>query len=82
MTDSDHGQRVAAPSGWQDWQRWVEGVDWSDWRSWLQRVASTDWASGAVAGDPMGTGAHPKATFRLPCEPSKRASRVRRSLST
>jgi predicted choloylglycine hydrolase len=44
MAGSDHGQR-AAPSNWQDWQRWVEDVDWSDWRSWLQRVASTDWAS-------------------------------------
>jgi hypothetical protein len=36
---------VVAPSSWQDWQRWVEGVDWPDWRSWLRRVASTDWAS-------------------------------------
>jgi predicted choloylglycine hydrolase len=45
MAGSDHEQRAAAPSNWQDWQRWVEGVDWSDWRSWLQRVASTDWAS-------------------------------------
>jgi predicted choloylglycine hydrolase len=45
MAGSDHGQRAAAPSNWQDWQRWVEDVDWSDWRSWLQRVASTDWAS-------------------------------------
>jgi predicted choloylglycine hydrolase len=44
--------RVAAPSDWQGWQRWVEGVDWSDWRSWLQRVASTDWAPGQVAGAP------------------------------
>jgi hypothetical protein len=52
MTDSDHGQRVAAPSGWQDWQRWVEDVDWSDWRSWLQRVASTDWASGPWPATP------------------------------
>ena len=43
--DSDHGQPLAPPSNWQDWQRWVEDVDWSDWRSWLQRVASTDWAS-------------------------------------
>jgi predicted choloylglycine hydrolase len=31
--------------GWQDWQRWVEGVDWSDWRSWLRRIAATDWAA-------------------------------------
>jgi predicted choloylglycine hydrolase len=45
MAGSDDGQRAAAPSNWQDWQRWVEDVDWSDWRSWLQRVASTDWAS-------------------------------------
>jgi predicted choloylglycine hydrolase len=45
MAGSDHEQRAAAPSNWQDWQRWVEDVDWSDWRSWLQRVASTDWAS-------------------------------------
>jgi predicted choloylglycine hydrolase len=45
MAGSDHEQREAAPSNWQDWQRWVEDVDWSDWRSWLQRVASTDWAS-------------------------------------
>jgi predicted choloylglycine hydrolase len=45
MAGSDHEEREAAPSNWQDWQRWVEDVDWSDWRSWLQRVASTDWAS-------------------------------------
>ena len=45
MAGSDDEQRAAAPSNWQDWQRWVEDVDWSDWRSWLQRVASTDWAS-------------------------------------
>ena len=47
--DRDH---VAAPSDWQGWLRWVEGVDWSDWRSWLQRVASTDWAPGQAAGAP------------------------------
>ena len=45
MAGSDHGQPLAPPSNWQDWQRWVQDVDWSDWRSWLQRVASTDWAS-------------------------------------
>jgi predicted choloylglycine hydrolase len=44
--------RVPAPSDWQGWQRWVEGVDWSDWRSWLRRLASTDWAPGQVAGAP------------------------------
>jgi predicted choloylglycine hydrolase len=44
--------QVAVPSGWQDWQRWVEDVDWSDWRSWLQRVASTDWTAGARPGTP------------------------------
>jgi predicted choloylglycine hydrolase len=38
--------RVAAPSDWQGWQRWVEGVDWSDWRGWLKRLASTDWSPG------------------------------------
>ena len=38
----DHNP-VAAPSDWQGWQRWAEGVDWSDWRSWLQRVVLTDW---------------------------------------
>jgi len=42
----DGESRVAAPSSWQDWQRWVEVIDWSDWRSWLQRVAATDWAAG------------------------------------
>ena len=31
-----------APTNWQDWRRWVEGVDWSDWRSWLQRLAAAD----------------------------------------
>jgi predicted choloylglycine hydrolase len=46
------GDRVAAPSDWQGWQRWVEGVDWSDWRSWLQRVAATDWAPGRGADVP------------------------------
>ncbi len=50
--DRDGGDRVAAPSSWQDWQRWVEGVDWSDWRSWLQRVASTDWATGRWPATP------------------------------
>jgi predicted choloylglycine hydrolase len=44
--------RAAAPSDWQDWQRWVEDVDWSDWRSWLNRVASTDWAAGPWPGAP------------------------------
>jgi hypothetical protein len=48
----EDGARVAAPSDWQGWQRWVEGVDWSDWRSWLQRVASTDWAPGQTAEPP------------------------------
>jgi predicted choloylglycine hydrolase len=51
------GGRVAAPVDWpvdwQDWQRWVTGVEWSDWRSWLQRVTATDWAPGAPwAGEP------------------------------
>jgi predicted choloylglycine hydrolase len=46
------GDRVAAPSDWQGWQRWVEGVDWSDWRSWLQRVAATDWVPGRGADVP------------------------------
>ena len=50
--DRDGGDRVAAPPSWQDWQRWVEGVDWSDWRSWLQRVASTDWATGRWPATP------------------------------
>ena len=46
MTDNQDGEgQGAAPSGWQDWQRWTEGVDWSDWRSWLQRLAATDWAA-------------------------------------
>ncbi len=44
--DRDGGDQAAVPAPWQDWQRWVEGIDWSDWRSWLQRVASTDWSSG------------------------------------
>lgn len=43
--DRDRESRVAVPSSWQDWQRWVNGVDWSDWRAWLQQVASTDWAT-------------------------------------
>ena len=38
----DHNP-IAAPSDWQGWQRWAEGVNWSDWRSWLQRVVLTDW---------------------------------------
>jgi len=41
------GDRRTPPAGWQDWQRWVEGVDWPDWRSWLKQIASTDWATGA-----------------------------------
>ena len=53
MADSaGDGDRVAAPSDWQGWQRWVEGVDWSDWRSWLQRVAATDWVPGRGADVP------------------------------
>ena len=51
-TDEDGTSRVAAPSGWQDWQRWVEGVDWSDWRGWLARLAATDWAAGPVPAVP------------------------------
>ena len=46
MADHTGERPVAAPSSWQDWQRWVEDVDWSDWRSWLRRMASTDWAAG------------------------------------
>ena len=34
-----------APSDWQGWQRWTEGVDWADWRSWLRRLAATDWTA-------------------------------------
>ena len=48
----DHEGNVAAPSSWQDWQRWVENVDWPDWRSWLQRLASTDWAATDWAAAP------------------------------
>jgi predicted choloylglycine hydrolase len=51
-TDGDGESGVAAPAGWQDWRRWVDGVDWSDWRAWLQRVASADWAAGQGAGAP------------------------------
>jgi hypothetical protein len=50
--DSASQRGVAAPAGWQDWRRWVDGVDWSDWRAWLQRVASTDWAAGQWASAP------------------------------
>ena len=50
--DEDSTSRVAPPSSWQDWQRWVEGVDWSDWRGWLARVAATDWAAGPVPAVP------------------------------
>src|SRR5579859_2957217 len=50
--DEDGTSRVAPPSSWQDWQRWVEGVDWSDWRGWLARVAATDWAAGPVPAVP------------------------------
>jgi predicted choloylglycine hydrolase len=46
------GDRVAAPSSWQDWQQWVEGVDWSDWRSWLKRMAATDWTTTDWAAGP------------------------------
>ena len=60
MAGSDHGPRVAAPSNWQDWQRWVEDVDWSDWRSWLQRVASTDWTSGPWPATPWEQAAPPE----------------------
>jgi predicted choloylglycine hydrolase len=42
------------PGSWQDWQRWVAGVDWSDWRSWLRRVAAADWAAGPWPGTPWG----------------------------
>lgn len=43
------GERVTAPSDWQGWQRWVEGVDWPDRRGWLQRVAPANWAQGQTA---------------------------------
>jgi predicted choloylglycine hydrolase len=53
MTTGHAGrERIAPPSDWQGWQRWVEEVDWSDWRSWLRRVASTDWAAGPPADTP------------------------------
>jgi predicted choloylglycine hydrolase len=51
-SDRSDEHPLAAPSGWQDWQRWTEGVDWSDWRSWLQRVSSADWAAGPWPGAP------------------------------
>jgi predicted choloylglycine hydrolase len=51
ISPEDDG-RVAAPSDWQGWQRWVEGVDWSDWRGWLKRLASTDWSPGQGIGLP------------------------------
>jgi predicted choloylglycine hydrolase len=41
--DRDGRDPVSAPSGWADWQRWVEVADWSDWRSWLQRIAAMEW---------------------------------------
>jgi predicted choloylglycine hydrolase len=50
--DGDGGSQVPAPAGWQDWRRWVDGVDWSDWRAWLQRIASADWAAGQWAPAP------------------------------
>jgi predicted choloylglycine hydrolase len=42
----------STPANWDDWQRWVEGVDWSDWRSWLQRLATTDWPTTDWAAGP------------------------------
>jgi predicted choloylglycine hydrolase len=50
--DGDGGSGVAAPASWQDWRRWVDGVDWSDWRAWLQRAGSADWAAGQWAPAP------------------------------
>jgi predicted choloylglycine hydrolase len=50
--DGDGGRGVAAPASWQDWRRWVDGVDWSDWRAWLRRVGSADWAAGQWAPAP------------------------------
>jgi predicted choloylglycine hydrolase len=44
--------QVAASSGWQDWQQWLEDVDWSDWRSWLRRVAAAGWMPGPWPGAP------------------------------
>ena len=53
MTRGEDGaSRVAAPSSWQGWQRWVQDVDWSDWRGWLARVAATDWAAGPAPAVP------------------------------
>jgi predicted choloylglycine hydrolase len=49
---AEDGDRLIAPSDWQGWQRWAEGIDWSDWRSWLQRVAAADWAPVHGAGTP------------------------------
>jgi predicted choloylglycine hydrolase len=53
LAKHSEGERgVAAPAGWQDWRRWVDGVDWPDWRAWLERAASADWAAGQWAGGP------------------------------
>jgi predicted choloylglycine hydrolase len=49
---NDPGHPAGTPANWNDWQRWVEGVDWSDWRSWLQRLATMDWAAGPWPGTP------------------------------
>ena len=62
-TDEDGTSRVAAPSSWQDWQRWVQGVDWSDWRGWLARVAATDWAAGPVPAVPWQPAPAPGGTM-------------------
>ena len=46
---------MAAPSGWQDWQRWVEDVDWSD-SAFLAAASRLDGLGrGAMAADPVGT---------------------------
>jgi predicted choloylglycine hydrolase len=55
MTQEAGGRKLSVrPSGWQDWQQWVQDVDWSDWRSWLRRVAGADWAAGPWPGAPWG----------------------------
>jgi predicted choloylglycine hydrolase len=81
---SEDDSRVAAPSDWQGWQRWVEGVDWSDWRGWLKRLASTDWSPGHRVGLPregLAPGGAVSLTLRAFAE-DQPGDRVREHLAT
>jgi hypothetical protein len=49
--DDEGGSGVAAPARWQDWRRWVDGVDWSDCGPGCSGSARPTWP--AASGLPL-----------------------------